>query len=242
MWVFQFGVYHYSYVSSLENAVLEAKNCLKFINGKKLDLPIFYDLEDKITKPLGKDIITKCAITFCEEIEKAGYKAGVYANLDWFTNYIDVNKLIEKGFKIWLAQWNDKPTADFPINYWQYSSKGSVHGIQGNVDLDIAYDEIKNQQPVENSVDNRYKIGRTYITQVNLKVRTGAGTWFSQKLFKDLTINAKLHSFRQNFAVLKKGTKVTCLETKIENNNIWIRIPSRLDCRFLSRKNICRII
>lgn len=156
---FQFGVYHYSYVSSLENAVLEAKNCLKFINGKKLDLPIFYDLEDKITKPLGKDIITKCAITFCEEIEKAGYKAGVYANLDWFTNYIDVNKLIEKGFKIWLAQWNDKPTADFPINYWQYSSKGNVHGIQGNVDLDISYDKINNQQPVENSVEkSRYEV------------------------------------------------------------------------------------
>lgn len=230
---FQFGVYHYSYVSSLENAVLEAKNCLKFINGKKLDLPIFYDLEDKITKPLGKDIITKCSIAFCEEIEKAGYKAGVYANLDWFTNYIDAKEIIKHGFKIWLAQWNDKPTANFPINYWQYSSKGNVHGIQGNVDLDISYDEINNQQPVENSVDNRYKIGRTYITQVNLKVRTGAGTWFSQKLFKDLTINAKLHSFRQNFAVLKKGTKVTCLETKIENNNIWIRIPSRLDCRFL---------
>ena len=63
--------------------------------------------------------------------------------------------LIEKGFKIWLAQWNDKPTANFPINYWQYSSKGNVHGIQGNVDLDISYDEINNQQPVENSVKER---------------------------------------------------------------------------------------
>lgn len=59
------------------------------------------------------------------------------------------------------------------------------------------------------------------------------GTWYSQKLFKDLTINAKLHSVRQNFAVLKAGTKVTCLDTKIENNNIWIKIPSRVDRRLL---------
>ena len=58
---------------------------------------------------------------------------------------------------------------------------------------------------------------------VDLNVRTGAGTWFSQKLFKDLTINAKLHSFRQNFAVLKKGTRVTCLETKIENKTATIK-------------------
>lgn len=157
---FQFGVYHYSYVTSLENAVLEAKNCLKFINGKKLDLPIFYDLEDKITKTLGKDLITKCAIAFCEEIEKAGYKAGVYANLNWFTNCIDVNKLIEKGFKIWLAQWNDKITAPFSPNYWQYTSKGSVHGIQGNVDLDICYDDISiTGDNVDNSVENsRYEV------------------------------------------------------------------------------------
>ena len=91
------GVYLYSYVTSIENAKLEAKNCLNFIKGKKFDLPVFYDLEDKLTKVLGKNIITNCALTFCEEIEKAGYKAGVYANLDWFTNYIDVWKLKKKN-------------------------------------------------------------------------------------------------------------------------------------------------
>lgn len=170
---FQFGVYHYSYVSSLENAVLEAKNCLKFIGNKKFDLPVFYDLEDKITKPLGKDIITKSAITFCEEIEKAGYKAGVYANLDWFTNYIDVNKLIEKGFKIWLAQWNDKSTADFPINYWQYTSKGNVHGIQGNVDLDICYDDILlTVDNVDNSVEkSRFEVRKNLYYWGRLKCK-----------------------------------------------------------------------
>ena len=73
---FQFGVYHYSYVSSLENAVLEAKNCLKFINGKKFDLPVFYDLEESSIIKLGRDTITKCAIAFCEEIQKAGLDVG----------------------------------------------------------------------------------------------------------------------------------------------------------------------
>lgn len=72
---FQFGIYHYSYVSSIDGARLEAKNCLKFINGKNIDLPVFYDLEESSIQKLGKDLITKCAIAFCEEIEKAGYKA-----------------------------------------------------------------------------------------------------------------------------------------------------------------------
>ena len=154
MWEFQFGVYHYSYVNSIDRAILEAKNCLNFIKGKKIDLPVFYDLEERSIQKLGKDLITKCAIAFCEEIEKAGYKAGVYANLNWFINYIDVKEIIKHGFKIWLAQWNNKPTADFPINYWQYTSKGQIHGIEGNVDLDICYDDILlTVDNVDNSVE-----------------------------------------------------------------------------------------
>ena len=117
------------------------------------------------------------------------------------------------------------------MDFWQYTSKGDVHGIQGNVDLDISYYDFKNnQQTVDNSVNIiKYEIGKTYKTQVNLRVREGAGTWFPQKLFKDLTFNAKLHSFKQNFACLRAGTKVTCQEIKEENNNIWIKIPSRVD-------------
>ena len=86
------------------------------------------------------------------------------------------------------------------------------------------------------------KFGKTYTTGVDLNVRTGAGTNYSIKKYSELTEDGKKHAYKQTNAVLKKGTRVTCLETKIENNNIWIRIPSRLDCRFLSRKNICRII
>ena len=65
---FQFGVYHYSYVSSLENAVLEAKNCLKFIENKKFDLPVFYDLEESSIIKLGRDTITKCAIALSDQL------------------------------------------------------------------------------------------------------------------------------------------------------------------------------
>lgn len=238
------GIYHYSYVTSLENSILEAKNCLKFIGNKKIELPVFLDLEENRSKELGKELLTKCIIAFCEEIEKAGFKAGVYANLNWFTNYIDVNKVIEKGFKIWLAQWNEKPTANFPINYWQYTSKGQIHGIQGNVDLDIAYDNVEtvnnsvdnfNTQVVENPVNN-YKVGKTYKTLVDLHVRTGAGKQYRIKNYRELTFNAKLHAYKQLHAVLKKGTKVTCLEIIKDENNIWFRIPSGFVCAIYEGK------
>ena len=121
------GGYLYSYCSSVENAIKEAENCLYFIQGKEFDLPIFYDLEDKVTRKLGKEAITQIAINFCERIKKAGYKVGVYANLDWFTNYLKVYELINRGYKIWLAQWNvQNPTSYFPYNFWQYTNKMQV--------------------------------------------------------------------------------------------------------------------
>lgn len=166
------GVFHYSYLTSLESAIEEAKVCLKFIGDKQIELPVFIDIEEERSRKLGKKLLTECIIAFCTEIEKAGFKAGVYANLNYFKNYIDVNLLIEKGYKIWLAQWANKMTAKFKVDYWQYTSKGQIHGIQGIVDLDVCMEE-NNSQPVDNSVEKpKFEIGKTYKTQVDLHVRT----------------------------------------------------------------------
>ena len=189
------GAYLYSYATSVENARKEAENCLKFIKEKEFDLPIFYDLEDKIIRPLGKETITKMAQVFCETIENAGYKAGIYANLDWFTNYIDIDKV--KQYKIWLAQWSNEHTTKFDIDYWQYTSKGKVSGINGNVDMNICYD-IKNDAYVdtdsvvengENHVENKGQY-KTYVVKYGDTLSAIAekfGTTY-QKIAKDNNI------------------------------------------------------
>ena len=231
------GAYLYSYCSNVNNAVLEARNCLEFIKGKQFELPIFYDLEDKITKVLGRVAITQIAINFCEEIEKAGYKAGIYANLDWFKNYIDIPKVSQ--YKIWLAQWNvEKPTPKFKYNYWQYTSHGHIDGIVGSVDMNYCYDEIsENVENVENNVEkSKYKIGNTYTLQVDLYVRVGAGTNNKIKNYNELTEDGKKHAYNQSNAVLKKGTRVTCLEEIKLNNEIWLRIPSGYIAGFYNNK------
>ena len=226
------GVYLYSYVNSLENALKEAENCLNFIRGKTLDLPVFYDLEEKATKMMGKNNITECALVFCNEIKKAGYNSGVYANLDWFNNYIDVNKLINNGFKIWLAQWSNKMTANFKVDYWQYTSKGQVSGIKGNVDLNYCYDISKTVENVNNSVEkSKYVVGKNYITQVDLNVRIGAGLNYEVKNYNDLTEDGKKHAYKLQKAILRKGTTVTCQKVVQSGENIWIKIPSRIYCR-----------
>lgn len=85
-----------------------------------------------------------------------------------------------------------------------------------------------NVEDVENSVDNlKFIKNNVYTLQVDLNVRTGAGTEYRKKQYNELTADGKNHAYKQNNAVLKKGTRVTCLDVLIDkDNNIWLRIPS----------------
>jgi len=132
------GTYLYSYANTEEGAKLEAENCLRFIQGKKFDLPIFYDVEDdKTTGTADKYTITKMCQIFCDRIIAAGYQAGVYASLYWFDEKMYIEEL--EKYNIWLAQWNDKITANFRVDIWQYTSDGHIEAIGGRVDMNNCY-------------------------------------------------------------------------------------------------------
>ena len=131
------GVYHYVYADSVEDAINEAKFCLKNIKGKQLDYPVVIDIEDKEQLKLSNRQRTDIVKAFCNEIEKAGYYAMFYCNLNWLKSYLFKDELLQK-YDLWLAQWsNNKPSCFCGI--WQYSSCGKVEGISGNVDLNISY-------------------------------------------------------------------------------------------------------
>lgn len=132
------GAYWYSYATNPEAAKLEAEACLACIKDKKFDLPIYYDLEEKDQKAIGKVALTKVAIAFCEVIEKAGYKAGIYGNKDFLTNYLDMSQL-EGKYSIWLAQYNSQVTYQGKYDIWQFSESETVSGISGKVDMNYLY-------------------------------------------------------------------------------------------------------
>lgn len=75
-----------------------------------------------------------------------------------------------------------------------------------------------------------YDIGKTYTLQVDLNVRTGAGTNYDKKLYRDLTPDGKNHAYKQYYAVLKKGTRVTCQSVYVKDNEVWLKIPSGFVC------------
>ena len=128
------GVYWYSYAEGISDAANEANACLACLNGKKLDLPVYFDMEEPWQQSFGKATLTAMAEKFCDTIKKHGYRAGVYANAYWFSQCLNYSTLYNK-YSIWLAQWASYHTIKCDI--WQYSETGSVNGVSGNVDMNI---------------------------------------------------------------------------------------------------------
>ncbi|MGN0452897.1 MAG: GH25 family lysozyme [Ruminococcus sp.] len=132
------GAYWYSYAVDEADAVKEAEACLAVLKGKKLSMPVFFDMEESSMSKLGKKTLTAMAKAFCNRIIKGGFKAGVYSNPNWFTNYLDYNAL-KKLYPIWLAQYYKE--AQLGCDIWQYTSEGKVSGVAGNVDMNIIYNK-----------------------------------------------------------------------------------------------------
>lgn len=140
---FSIGFYVYNYCTnknSLNTRIDWIKSLLK---NKSFDMPLFIDMEDNSIIYVGKTELTNLSLIFCSRLkQELGVETGVYANKSWFSRLVDVYQLINQNYKIWLAEWNgkDKPTVDYHVNLWQYSSKGQVSGINGNVDMNECLD------------------------------------------------------------------------------------------------------
>ena len=139
-----YGVYIYSYATTKEMALSEAKHVLRLVAGHKLSFPIYYDVEDNVQKKLTKSQITELIDTFSKEIMKQGYECGVYSNLDWWTNRIESKVATNPNYFKWVAQYNNVGTT-FSYNYemWQYTELGTVVGVNGVCDVNFWFAPVR---------------------------------------------------------------------------------------------------
>ena len=138
-----YGVYLYSYADTVEKASSEADHAIRLLQGKKFKYPVYYDLEeDAIRKKLSKTEIANIAKTFCNKLSAKGYTVGIYANKDWFTNYLTDSCF--NNWTKWVAQYNTVCNYQGKYDMWQCSSTGRVPGISGNVDLNYSYSPFEN--------------------------------------------------------------------------------------------------
>ena len=136
------GVYVYCYCNSEETVKTGANWAIEKLQGKNLDLPVYLDMEDNTIAGCGKDKLTNICIAFNTIIEANGLWAGIYANENWFNNYLNKEE-IKKRYTTWIASYKsgtDCYKGEYDI--WQNSSKGKISGINGNTDTNYMYREL----------------------------------------------------------------------------------------------------
>lgn len=171
-----YGVYIYSYAFDNQQAADEASMVIDCLSGHNPRLPVYYDLEDKTIIADGRQSgIASRAQTFCNKISSAGYKPGIYANLNWFNNILTDPVFKSGSWDHWIAQYNSQCHYTGSYSFWQYKSNGKVPGINGNVDMNYAYVDVSlyHWQLID---------GTWYYAASNGKAYTGwlfqSGTWY----------------------------------------------------------------
>ncbi|MBR5233719.1 MAG: glycoside hydrolase family 25 protein [Clostridia bacterium] len=140
------GVYFFSQAITVEEAIEEAEFVIDFIKDYKITFPVVFDWENEPGKNMRTDnlpdnILTDCAVAYCERVKQAGYIPAVYFNLNY--GYMRYNLSSIKDYTFWFAQYKEE-SPEFYYNYsiWQYSYTGKVDGIDSDVDLNISFTDF----------------------------------------------------------------------------------------------------
>ena len=165
------GVYKYSYAMTIAETQREARKAVSTLNGRRIQFPVFLDLEHNNQRSLGSESIHKMADAFREIVEAAGYKFAIYCNVDWYENVICSHL---KKYDFWIARYpanddgwlQERLRPDFGVG-WQYSSKAKIPGISGTVDRNVFYKDYseeteKKEETTVNKLQEHTKLGDYY--------------------------------------------------------------------------------
>ena len=165
------GVYKYSYAITIAEIQREARKAVSTLNGRRIQFPVFLDLEYNNQRSLGSESIHKMADAFREIVEAAGYKFAIYCNVDWYENVICSHL---KKYDFWIARYpanddgwlQERLRPDFGVG-WQYSSKAKIPGISGTVDRNVFYKDYseetgKKEETTVNKLQEHTKLGDYY--------------------------------------------------------------------------------
>lgn len=155
------GVYKYSYATNVSEIQYEANVVVKTMNKRKLDYPVFLDIEDKCQENLSDDLMMKMIEAFRAIIIKAGYKFGIYCGYSWYQNQLPEGA---KKYDIWTARYPNNDTGELQerlrvpastgVIGWQYSSKATIPGIPTKVDRSVFYKDYSKSSTTSTNTSN----------------------------------------------------------------------------------------
>jgi len=159
------GVYWYSYAVTPAEAVQEASTCIAAIKGKSFEYPIYYDLEEQSQFLTGKSNCSNIVTAFCNELEAHGYFAGLYISRSPLQSYITTE--VASRYALWVAEYGTRLNYSGSVGMWQFTDRGSVNGINGNVDRDTAY--VDYPSIIKTKGYNGYKANTKVLDATGLK-------------------------------------------------------------------------
>lgn len=209
-----FGVYLYSYATNLDEARSEVHHTLRLIRDKKLEYPIFLDVESKRQMALPKKDLTEIVKYYCEEMQKEGYYVGIYSSLYRFKSNLDSRELDK--FDKWVAEWNANFTYDGKAGMWQNTSYEEVAGINGRVDGDVAfYDYPKIIRDA----------GLNHLKEENLKYKSGDKVYVSGNIY-------------ENGEATTISKRVCDIEYTIESTNELAEAPYKIEDGYVKKEAV----
>ena len=145
------GVYFFSQATSIWEVEEELEVYLQAIEGYDITLPVAFDWEHisnnakSRTRDVSGTAITRMTDFFCHQVTEAGYTPAVYFNKDLAYLHLDLERL--EGNFFWLAEYDSKPEFYYHFEMWQYTSKGKVPGIEGDVDMNLLFRTMEEELP-----------------------------------------------------------------------------------------------
>lgn len=198
------GVYFFSMAKNSQEALEEAQWVSQVIKNYDITYPVAIDIEifnQNRLKGVSYSTLTNNALVFCDYIKKQGYTPMIYSYANAFTKYFETAKF--SGQRIWLAQFNDTVTYKGNYHMWQYTSSGSVPGIQGRVDMNVAYFSVTNdvtKASTVNGITNTGNLEPVAFKEMSMETKTN----------KAITLRSSPYTTLPNKAgTLDSGTSIT---------------------------------
>lgn len=143
------GVYCFSQAVTIEEAREEAELTLSMLKDYEITYPVVFDWEfvsanEARTGNISVKALTDCTVAFCEAVQEAGYIPMVYQNKHTSLFKLDLSRVAE--FDFWLAEYNETPGYHYNYDIWQYTDRGTLPGITGEVDLNICFKDYTSEE------------------------------------------------------------------------------------------------
>lgn len=208
------GIYVYNYCNSITNLKDGLDWLFNNLKNKELDLPIYLDMEDGDIKGESTEALTNMCNEFAKYVIKKGYRAGVYANLEWLTNELNPENF-DESISVWVAQYYKECQYKGKYDIWQYTSEGKINGISGNVDLNYLVNDNLIKETTKEEETILMQVTVTHRNGLNLRKEPNTSSTILGVFSKGTILN--ISEVKGNWG--KAGSGWVCLDYTSYNNN-----------------------